>query len=77
MNKAAFFKLIDKYLQGIATPQEQRLLEEYYNRLDAKGHNLLTHEQQQALEKNMLESILKRMHVSTSGGNLIKLASLF
>ncbi len=77
MRKTTFFKLIDKYIQGNASSAEQKLLEEYYQRLDAKELTSLTPEQEQSLKQIMHENILQRMHVSLPGKEHRKVRYLF
>jgi ferric-dicitrate binding protein FerR (iron transport regulator) len=58
MQESVFFKLVDKYLAGEASREEELLLEEYYKRLGNQEKAFLSLEQQQALSKLMLNNIL-------------------
>jgi transmembrane sensor len=62
MEKHLFFELIDKYLSGKATAEEQALLEEYYKRLDKNTSSNLTPEQEQTLQQLMLQNIRMKMN---------------
>lgn len=62
MEKPIFFELIDKYIAGKATAQEQSLLEEYYKRLSNDTSSTLTAEQEQALQQLMLQNIRLKMN---------------
>lgn len=62
MEQHSFFELIDKYLAGKATREEQSLLEEYYKRLDKNNQSTLTPEQEQALQQIMLQNIRSEIH---------------
>ncbi len=62
MEQHSFFELIDKYLVGKATREEQNLLEEYYKRLDKNNQSTLTPEQEQALQQIMLQNIRSEIH---------------
>ncbi|NHA04267.1 DUF4974 domain-containing protein [Mucilaginibacter sp. HC2] len=62
MEQHSFFELIDKYLAGKATREEQNLLEEYYKRLDKNNQSTLTPEQEQALQQIMLQNIRSEIH---------------
>ncbi|MBB6109120.1 FecR family protein [Mucilaginibacter lappiensis] len=62
MEQHSFFELIDKYLAGKATREEQSLLEEYYKRLDKNNQSTLTPEQEQALRQLMLQNIRREIH---------------
>ncbi|WP_114939089.1 FecR family protein [Mucilaginibacter endophyticus] len=67
MEKPIFFELIDKYIAGKATAQEQSLLEEYYERLSEGASSSLTSEQEQALQQLMLQNIRLKMNEEISG----------
>lgn len=62
MEQHSFFELIDKYLAGKATREEQSLLEEYYKRLDKNNQSTLTPEQELALQQIMLQNIRSEIH---------------
>ncbi|MBD0366648.1 MAG: FecR family protein [Flavisolibacter sp.] len=57
MEKQHFIQLIDKYLSGTATDAEQRLVEEYMRRLEAKDNISLDPEQEQQLKEVMWQQI--------------------
>src|SRR5882757_4133339 len=57
MEKKHFIQLIDKYLSQTATPAEQRLLEEYYEHLAAKGPTNLPQEDEDAIRTEILKKI--------------------
>jgi transmembrane sensor len=57
MEKKHFIELIDKYLSQTATPAEQRLLEEYYAHLAAKGPTDLPQEDEDAIRAEILKKI--------------------
>lgn len=61
MEKEQFLRLISKYLDGTATPNERLLVEEYYRRLSARGGLDVSPEQEQQLEQAMLRNILAQM----------------
>ena len=61
MEKNGFLKLVDKYLAGTASPDEQALLEEYYKRLEASGMAELSPEQEQILKDRLYANIWNRM----------------
>jgi len=58
MEKEHFIQLIDKYLSQTATPAEQRLLEEYYAHLAAKGQTDLSQEDEDAIREEILKKIV-------------------
>ncbi|MFC0515327.1 FecR family protein [Mucilaginibacter angelicae] len=62
MEQSIFFELIDKYISGKATAQEQALLEEYYKRLAQDTSFTLNAEQEQALQQLMLQNIRMKMN---------------
>lgn len=62
MEQPIFFELIDKYISGKATAQEQSLLEEYYKRLAQDAPSTLNAEQEQALQQLMLQNIRIKMN---------------
>lgn len=64
MEKQAFDRIIDRYLQGKASGGERLLVEECYKRLDEQGETNLTPEQESALREMMLQNIRKRMQRS-------------
>ena len=64
MEQLLFFELLDKYLAGKATREEQILLEEYYTRLDKTNQSALTLEQEQALQQIMLQNIRREIHTT-------------
>ncbi len=57
MDKNTLYELIDKYLDGTASPQEKALLEEYYNRLEKMGTLNLSAEEKEALKEEMYHNI--------------------
>ncbi|MBD0288591.1 MAG: FecR family protein [Flavisolibacter sp.] len=57
MEKQRFIELIDKYLSGTATEAEQRLVEEYLNRMEAKDGTQLSQEQEEHLKEAMWQHI--------------------
>jgi hypothetical protein len=57
MERQTFLSLLDKYLGGNATHEEQRLLEEYYKRLDEKSKSELTAEEEEALHYAIFQQI--------------------
>lgn len=61
MDKKTFLELIGRYLNGTAAPSERRLIEEYYQRLEAEDRTPLTAEQEQALKQLLLQNIRKGM----------------
>ncbi len=61
MEKITFLKLIDKYLAGTASPDEQALLEEYYKRLEASGIAELSPGQEQVLKDSLYANIRNGM----------------
>lgn len=65
MEKNIFLKLVDNYLAGTATPAEQRLLEEYYKRLETSGKIELPAQQEEALKAAMFAKIRSRMEPVT------------
>jgi hypothetical protein len=72
MERKVFLQLLDKYLNGTATPQEKRLLEEYYRRLD-KGSKLdLTEAEEKALQQAMLKNIRLNIHGQYSSDRRIR-----
>ncbi len=58
MNENFFLKIIDKYLTGDISREEERLLNEYYKRLNEKERISLSDERQEVLRKLMLTNIL-------------------
>jgi len=61
MNRQTFLLLLDKYLDGSASPVECSLLEEYYNRLDKIGVFDLSETEEQALHDAMLNNINRQI----------------
>lgn len=61
MEKITFLKIVDKYLAGTASPEEQALLEEYYKRLEASGTAELSPQQEQVLEDSLYANIRNGM----------------
>jgi transmembrane sensor len=57
MEESVFFALLDKYLKGEASYSEQRLVEEYYSRLEKSGGKSLSEEQEIKLKELMLSNI--------------------
>lgn len=57
MEKIIFLKLVDNYLAGIASPEEQALLEEYYKRLEASGTTELSPQEEEILKAAMYSKI--------------------
>ncbi|MDQ3842657.1 MAG: hypothetical protein M3342_01385, partial [Bacteroidota bacterium] len=57
MEKQHFLQVIDKYLSGTATDAEQRLVEEYMRRLEAKDNTHLDAKQEQQLKEAMWQQI--------------------
>lgn len=62
MEESAFLLLIDKYLEGRATPAEQQLVAEYLKRLETDGATPLNNEQQAKLKELMFNNIHKEIH---------------
>jgi transmembrane sensor len=61
MEKRTFLMLFEKYLAGKATPEEERLLEEYYRRLDENSRMELSAEQETMLQQLMLKNIWEQI----------------
>jgi ferric-dicitrate binding protein FerR (iron transport regulator) len=57
MEKRTFLTLLDKYLAGKATPEEERLLEEYYRRLDERSDLELSPEEESAMQQLILKNV--------------------
>jgi transmembrane sensor len=62
MDRQTFLGLLDKYLNGTASPVEQGLLEEYYKRLDEKSKLEFSEKEEMALRRAMLENIQFRIN---------------
>lgn len=61
MERQRFLNLLDKYLSGQASDQEQQLLKEYYKRLDALSELELTEEEEETFQQTMLQNIRARI----------------
>lgn len=61
MEESVFFTLLDKYLEGGASPSEQLLVEEYYKRLERSGKIALSDDQEMKLKELMLRNITEGM----------------
>ncbi|MGN6398682.1 MAG: FecR family protein [Mucilaginibacter sp.] len=61
MEKRTFLILLDKYLAGKASPEEERLLEEYYRRLDKSSDLELSQEEETALQQLILRNIWEQI----------------
>src|SRR5690348_13468882 len=61
MERQTFLKLLDKYLNGVATQVERGLLEEYYKRLNDRGDFELSAAEENLLDKAMLQNIRLRI----------------
>ena len=59
MDKIKFYELIDRYLDGNASEQEKKLLEEYYNRLEKMGTSNLSAEEKATLKEDMYGNIMQ------------------
>jgi hypothetical protein len=57
MDKKSIFELIDKCLDGNASPAEQRLLEEYYSRLQEEGGAAMEPDQELLLKEKIYQAI--------------------
>lgn len=57
MEKNRFLALIDKYLEGRASAAESRVLEEYYQRLEAGDMTALSEEEEQAIKQRIYQAI--------------------
>ncbi len=66
MEKIIFLKLIDNYLADTASPAEQKLLEEYYKRLEASGRTELSPQQEEILKAAMYAKIRSKMEAGTA-----------
>src|SRR5437879_12913303 len=64
MDKNTLFFLIDKYLDGTATPREKALLEEYYDKLEKVGTSNLSAEEKAVLKKEMYQNIQRNISSS-------------
>lgn len=62
MESRNFLQLLDKYLNGTASREEVRLLEEYYRRLDENSEKGLSEEEEEGLYGEMLKNIRKEIH---------------
>ncbi len=62
MIKQHFKALIDKYLSGTATSTEQRLIEEYANKLEESDSELFDEVQDERLKQSMWEQILLQVN---------------
>ncbi|ANI90395.1 hypothetical protein A9P82_14525 [Arachidicoccus ginsenosidimutans] len=62
MEKDVFFRLLDRYLSGNSSEQEDRLLAEYYRRLDESARQTLGKEKESALKQLMLQNIERRIN---------------
>jgi ferric-dicitrate binding protein FerR (iron transport regulator) len=61
MDKQAFFRMLDKYQDGSATPAEKTLIEAYYRRLEMAGTTELSAEEESALKEAMYKQITAHM----------------
>jgi ferric-dicitrate binding protein FerR (iron transport regulator) len=61
MDKQAFLRMLDKYQDGIASPAEKTLIEEYYRRLEKAGTTELSAEEEIALRQAMYKNITAGM----------------
>lgn len=57
MDKHFFYQLADKYLDGTATPEEQRLVEAYYEQLSSEESIKITPEKKQTLKELIYQGI--------------------
>jgi transmembrane sensor len=57
MDKQAFFRMLDKYQDGTASPAEKTLIEEYYRRLEKAGATELSAAEEIALRQAMYKNI--------------------
>src|SRR4051812_36415882 len=64
MDKNTLFFLIDKYLNGTATPEEKALLDKYYDRLERTGTINLSAEDKIILKEEMYQNILSEISSS-------------
>ncbi|MBB6235465.1 hypothetical protein HDC90_000062 [Pedobacter sp. AK013] len=63
MERQRYLNLLEKYLAGKSTWNEEVLLDEYYKRLEAKSDVSLSDEQEHALEASILEKINSRINM--------------
>ena len=61
MERQRFLNLLDKYLSGQASDQEQQLLKEYYKRLDALSELELTEQEEETFQQTILQNIRARI----------------
>lgn len=61
MDKNTFFNLIDKYLNGTASPQEKSLIEEYYSRLEKMGTTNLFDQEKAILKQDIYNTIQHKL----------------
>ncbi|HEU4606495.1 MAG TPA: FecR domain-containing protein, partial [Chitinophagaceae bacterium] len=82
MDRKSIFELIDKCLDGNASPAEQRLLEEYYSRLQEEGGAAMEPDQELLLKEKIYQAIeagIKKPGLKSVAGwkKLAVAASLF
>lgn len=57
MDKQTFFRLLDKYREGSASPAEKALVEAYYRRLEMAGQTELSPEEENALKETIYAQV--------------------
>src|SRR5262245_12433698 len=60
MDKKTFHSLINKYIDGVASPEEKLLLEEYADQLDNTGEVTISATEKAQLKEQMLQHILQQ-----------------
>ncbi|MFA6085429.1 FecR family protein [Mucilaginibacter sp.] len=71
MERHIFLNLLDRYIEGSTTPQEQSLLEEYYKRLDTRSDLELSVQEEETVRLAMLQNIQARLSVQEPAVPLI------